>query len=368
MNGSDSGKEKKRIMIVDDNVTNLMFAKTSLSDIYDVFTVPSAAKLFALLPDISPHLILLDVTMPEMDGYEAIKILKSDSRWEEIPVIFLTASSSGKDYSEGLTLGAEDFIYKPFQPELMLKRVENLLELAEAKKSIKRQKELLGEAKHSYQPIPQDDTSRKLAIGFLSTLSDYLENRGMGPVLLAGRTEKRLAFLVKGLIQKHHYESTLDSWDLSLAGFAAELHDLGKVFVPDSILLKRGRLTAEEFDQMKLHTTMGAGLIDRSALQSEAEGSEFWRYARLFALYHHEKWDGTGYPDGRKDNDIPLEGRLMALINVYDALVSVRPYKKAFPHDYAVRIILEGRGSHFDPKIVDVFKEVSEKFQNSDIE
>jgi putative two-component system response regulator len=361
------------IMIVDDNIANLRIAKNSLSDAYDIFTVPSAAKMFDLLTRNEPELILLDIDMPEMDGYEAIKILKSAPETRDIPVIFLTGMSSPEDELKGLSLGAIDYISKPFMPQLLLKRVElhvtveiqkRLLE--EQAKKLEAQGAELKRFNENLQKLVAEKIGKVLDLqsAILKTVANMAESRDN---IAGGRVrhaQHGLKVLIEGLEDLGLYREQMRGWDKDLILQSSQLHDVGKIAIADSILSKPGRLTAEEFEEIKKHAALGVGIIER--IESETSDSDFLKYAKIFAGTHQEKWDGSGYPRGLAGEDIPLPGRLMAIADVYDALVSDRPYKKALSHEEAVRIILDGKGTHFDPVLVDVFGQVADQFARSE--
>jgi putative two-component system response regulator len=349
-------------MLVDDNVTNLMFAKSTLSDIYDVYTVPSAGKMLSLLVSTPVDLILLDIDMPEMDGIEAIKILKDNPATADIPVIFLTALSNPDSEMNGLNLGAVDYISKPFEPRLLHKRVEIHLLMEDQKTKLASQKKELQNFNSNLQQMVWEKTRLvdELQGAILATVADLVESRDDVTGSHVDRTRRWLQILVEGLIEGGNYKDEVEGWDLPLLYRSSQLHDVGKIHISDTILLKKGKLSPEEFELIKLHTTFGEKIIDKIAAKTAEQ--DFLTHAKIFAATHHEKWDGTGYPYGLRKKDIPLQGRLLAIADVYDALTSVRPYKVAFPHDYAVEIILKESGTHFDPDLLDIFREIHHKF------
>ncbi|MDR2350082.1 MAG: response regulator [Deltaproteobacteria bacterium] len=353
---------RKRIMIVDDNATNLMFAKTALFDRFDVFTVPSAAKMFNLLPSSSPDLILLDISMPEMDGYEALKILKSKEEWKNIPVIFLTGMDQAKEETDGLALGAIDYIYKPFEPRLLKKRIENYIQLAELKDTLAKNDVRLTDRNKNLDILLtlKNKSSRELCVSIFSVLSDMVENRNHKIQTKRGRTRDWVKILIDAMLERGVYKSTLESWNMEEVAMAAELHDLGKIEIPEALILKKSRLTPAELEVVKKHTIYGELMLERMGTQ--IANRDFVAHAQLFCLNHHERWDGSGYPRALKAHEIPLQGRIMAIVDVYDALTNVRPYKKAFPHYYAIKVLLEGSSGYFDPSIMEVFREIAWKF------
>jgi len=347
--------QRSKIFMVDDNITNLKVGKKALENIYDVLTIPSGKKLFTILDTITPDLILLDVNMPEMDGYEVINNLKSDESTQDIPVIFLTARNDMDSELEGLNLGAIDYIYKPFTVPLLRKRIENHLLLISQKADLKRYNEDL-------QGLIEEKTKTvtELKNSVLNVVAELVECRDGSTGAHISRTQEYLQVMLKKMMEQMVYNSEVSKWDFNFLVPSAQLHDVGKIMIKDNILLKPGRLTNEEFEIMKTHTALGGEIIDMIAQNTTEE--TFLKHAKIFAVSHHEKWDGTGYPKGLSGENIPLEGRLMAISDVYDALVSERPYKIAMTHEEACSIIMEGKGRHFDPVLVDVFLSVKDDF------
>jgi putative two-component system response regulator len=357
-----------RIMVVDDNITNLKYAKTALSEMYDVFTVPSSAKMFSVLESMEdglPSLILLDINMPEMDGLEAIKILKSKTETRDIPIIFLTSKNDPDSEVEGLDLGAVDYIAKPFQPHLLRKRVEIHLTMEFQRQRLEKQTLELQNFNANLQRMVEEKAGRVLELqgAILSTLADLVESRDDITGGHVHRTKRQLGILIVAIQEFGLYREDTASWDIDLLLQSSQLHDVGKISIRDSILMKPGKLTPEEFEEMKSHSMFGVRIIEK--IGDNTSESDFLKHSKIFARAHHEKWDGTGYPDGLRGEGIPLQGRLMAIADVYDALTSDRPYKKAFSHDEASRIIIDGSGTHFDPVLIDVFKEVKNQFRSA---
>jgi len=349
--------EHKRIMLVDDNITNLTVGKSVLKDKYDVFTIPSGEKLFLLIDKVKPDLILLDIEMPGMNGYDVIKKLKADPDTEEIPVIFLTARNDTGSELEGLSLGAIDYIGKPFSPPLLRKRIDLHLLVEDQKKELQ-------DYNDNLQNMVREKTETVLSLqnAVLQTVAELVECRDDITGGHIERTQHYLKLLVYSMYERKIYIEKIADWVNDELFFqSSQLHDVGKIAISDSILMKPGKLTKEEFEEMKTHTTFGGKVIEKIGLTAD-EGS-FLQHAKVFAEAHHEKWDGSGYPYGLSGVDIPLQGRLMAIVDVYDALISERPYKKAYSHAEAVEIIKEGRGKHFDPQIVDVFLSVEDEFE-----
>ncbi|MDR1611424.1 MAG: response regulator [Planctomycetota bacterium] len=349
---------RKLILLVDDNRTNLLTGKTALSGDYTVLTVPSAGKMLETLEWRRPDLILLDVDMPEMNGFEAIKILKERPETRDIPVIFLTAMSESANELEGLHRGAIDYIAKPFSPPLLRQRIAlHLL--------VENQKRELQEYNDNLQRMVEAKTRTilKLQNKILAAMAEMVEGRDGTTGDHIANTQLYLKSLLSAVIGAGIHPEESREWDVELLAQSSQLHDVGKISIRDSVLKKPGKLTEDEFAEMKEHVRFGIGFIER--LEDGEEDSRFLRYAKTFAAYHHEKWDGSGYPHGLSGENIPLLGRLMAIADVYDALTSERPYKKAFSHDEAIRIIVEGKGKHFDPVLAGLFEEIAGTFRRA---
>ncbi|MDR2071858.1 MAG: response regulator [Spirochaetaceae bacterium] len=347
--------ERQIIFLVDDNMANLTAGKAMLKDHYDVFSMPSGAKLFEILEKIRPDLILLDIEMPEMNGYEAIKKLKALPRTRDIPVVFLTSRNDVGSELEGLNLGAMDYIYKPFSPPLLLKRIENHL-LA------RKQQLALQDYNDNLQKMVQKRTRQvvELQNSILNTVTEMVEFRDDITGGHIERTQNYLKLLVDKLLSEKIYWEEVSCWNLEFLIPSAQLHDVGKIAISDTILNKPGRLTPEEFTIMKKHASIGEAAIE--GIMKTTTEKDFLYHAKIFAGSHHEKWDGSGYPRGLKNSLIPLQGRLMAIADVYDALIAFRPYKQPLPAPEAERIILDGREKHFDPVLVDLFRELAPQF------
>ena len=356
MASDSSPKPKPRVMVVDDSATNLTIAKNALSDVYNVLPVTSGEEALSLLTKSMPSLILLDIDMPSMNGFETIKRIKSDERIKHIPVIFLTALNNGDSELEGLRLGAVDYITKPFSIPLLIQRVDLHIELIEQKRELENYNENLTEMVKA-----KTRTIEELQHAIIHALGDLIECRDGLTGGHVARTQQYLKILVDGLLQTNYYPGELAEGDPDLMIESAQLHDIGKVGISDEILKKPGKLTEGEFAIIKEHPIIGEKTI-RIAMDMTTE-KDFLRYAAMVAISHHEKWDGTGYPYGLKEKEIPLLGRLMAIADVYDALVSERPYKKAFTHEIAVNIILEESGKHFDPILIEIFRKHEDKFK-----
>jgi len=348
--------DRKTLFLVDDDLTVLKIGKDTLSGHYKVITLNSVRALLEMTDKLLPDLILLDVNMPDVGGYEGIKLLKADERTSRIPVIFLTALNDEKTELEGLTLGAVDYITKPFSVPLLLKRIEIHL-LIESQN-----RELVFFNNNLQQMVNEKtETVVKLKNAIISTMAEIVEYRDEITGNHIIRTQKYVKIILDALKNSGHYAKELSVLDAELVMQSSQLHDVGKIAISDIILKKPGRLSPEEFDEIKTHTVFGEKII--SALKEKAMDDDFLEYARIIALYHHEKWDGSGYPYGLSGTDIPLIGRVMAIADVYDALVGVRPYKKALTHDEARKIVCDGKGSHFDPVLSDVFNNTHKMFE-----
>jgi putative two-component system response regulator len=354
--------DRKTIMIVDDSIANLKIGKNALMSLYNVFTVPSAKKMFELLERNKPALILLDIDMPDMDGYEAIKLLKENPDTLKIPVIFLTGKSEIEDEVKGLTLGAIDYISKPFSPFILRKRVEVHILVNSQQEALEKQRKELQEFNDNLQHLVDEKTKTvvELQNAVLKTMADIVDCRDD---ITGGHNERVQAYLkilVDGLIERKLYEDITQHWDVNLLLLSSQLHDIGKIGISDSVLQKKDALNEEEFEVMKRHTTLGVGVIEK--IEAKSSACDFLEYAKIFAGTHHERWDGAGYPNGLSGESIPLLGRLLAIADVYDAITSKRPYKKALTHAKAVKLITAGKGTHFAPDLIDLFEGVAHKF------
>lgn len=341
--------KQKMIFIVDDNATNLTIAENVLVKQYRVIALSSAAKMFMALEKFRPDLILLDIEMPEMSGFEAIKRLQSNDLHAEIPVIFLSSLSDAVNEAYGIELGAVDFIMKPFSEPVLLNRIKNHLNIDELIRE-----RTLQLAKRTEQLV-------HLQNGIVFTMADLVESRDINTGGHIDRTTIFIKILIETMLEHKIYDDEMCAWDLDTVVSSARLHDLGKIAISDSILNKSGPLSEEEFQEMKRHTIEGERIIDKTI--NRTGEMEFLKTAKIFAGYHHERWDGGGYPYGLKEKEIPLHGRIMAVIDVYDALVSERPYKRALTHEAASNIILEESCLHFDPLIAEAFYKSNEKIK-----
>jgi len=347
--------KKQKIMLVDDNKANLTMGKSILSEYYDVFAMSCADKLFEFLEHVIPDLILLDIDMPGMNGYETITLLKADKQYAEIPVIFVTAKNSELNEYEGLNLGAIDYVTKPFTSALLLKRIENHL-------LIEKQKKNLRDFNDNLIKMIKEKTHQlyDLQNAIISNMAEFVEFRDVFTGKHISRTQRYLKKLVEQLLEDGVYTDELLIWDMNVIMLSSQLHDIGKIAISDTILNKAGKLTDDELEIMKTHTSKGVEVIEK--IENSTDFTGFLEYAKLFAGTHHEKWNGSGYPQGLTGVNIPLEGRIMAIADVYDALISTRPYKKSFTADESAQIIIDGAGTHFDPALVNTFSKVKDDF------
>lgn len=346
MNGALS-----RVLVVDDTETNVDLLVGMLDEVYDVRVATDGAGALEAVAEEKPDMILLDVMMPGMDGYEVCRRLKASPETRDIPVIFLTAMTGENDEARGLSLGAVDYIAKPFSPELVKSRVNNQIEL---KRYRDRLEDLVRERTSELA------ATQEVAIYCLASLTETRDPETGGHIL---RTQRYVRTLAERLSRRPSYGSALDGATVALLYKSAPLHDIGKVGIPDRILLKPGRLTTEEFEVMKTHPALGRDAIEHAEKQLGMT-VDFLACAKEIAYSHQEKWDGSGYPEGLAGTDIPLSARLMALADVYDALISRRVYKAPMSHAAATEIILAGLGSHFDPDVVGAFLAIQDEFQS----
>ena len=332
----------KTIFVIDDSYTNLAMVEESLDQYYNVLTMLSAEKMFELLQKIKPDLILLDIEMPVMNGFDALKRLKADEILANIPVIFLTGHDDAGTEAYGFELGAIDFISKPFSIPVLLNRIKMHLDIDQ---------------------VIRDRTFQiqRLQNGIISVLADMVENRDKNTGGHIVRTTTYLRILIDAMMKKGVYLEEMQGWNLETVISSSRLHDIGKITISDIILNKPSRLTEEEYTVMKTHAAEGERIIDQIIEQTGS--GEFLQSAKLFAGFHHERWDGHGYPYKLKETEIPLQGRIMSIVDVFDALMSVRPYKDAFSFNEAVDIIMTSSGKQYDPKITEVFFEVKDKFE-----
>jgi len=340
---------EQKVLIVDDTKANIDVLVDTLEDTYVLSIATDGRTALEVVKEDKPDLILLDIMMPEFDGYDVCRALKENDDAKDIPVIFLTAMNLDENEEMGLDLGAVDYITKPFNPKLVKARVKNHLQLKMNQDHL----EVIVKQRTKQLELTQD-----VIISSMGMLAEYRDPETGGHIK---RTQNYVKVLAKHLKSRQKYKYFLKGDAIELLYKSAPLHDVGKVGVPDSILLKPGSLTEDEFTEMRKHAIYGKEVL--SAAQRELGGDSFLKYAEEIAYTHHEKWDGTGYPLGLSGDEIPVSGRLMAIADVYDALISRRVYKPPFTHEKAKIIIHEGRGSHFDPVMVEAFMELEDIFK-----
>ena len=348
--------QKSCILLVDDENFYLDVLIELLSDDYQITVAKSgkqALKRANVIPP--PDLILLDVLLPDIDGYEVCRRLGENPDTAGIPVIFLTVMSEVEDEIKGFELGAVDYITKPISPPIVRSRVKTHLSLIKARRALENQNQLL-------ERLVQERTSeisrtQDVAIFCMASLAETRDGETGNHI---HRTQHYVRLLSEYLKDRPGYKDQLDAKNIELLFKSAPLHDIGKVGVPDRILLKPGKLSQTEWEEMKKHTLYGHEALLRA--EEEQGSTSFLKVAREVVISHHERWDGQGYPAGCRGEEIPVSGRLMALADVYDALISKRVYKPSFSHENATSYILEQRGAQFDPVVVDAFQDLQEDF------
>ncbi len=355
---TDAPPRRPTVLVVDDTPQNLMLMTELLAERYRVLVANNGARALRLAAaQPAPDLILLDIMMPEMDGYQVLQRLKDDPATRDIPVIFLTAKAEIEDETRGLELGAVDYITKPISPPIVLARVRTHLTLKASADFLRDRSAFLEtEVARRTREIRAIQDVTVLA---LASMAETRDNETGAHIL---RTQHYVRALARHLQLHPRFRATLSDDYIERLFKSAPLHDIGKVGIPDRILLKPGPLTPAEFEIMKTHTTLGYQAIVRAerALGMEVD---FLRLAKEIALSHQEKWDGSGYPQGLRGEAIPLSARLMAVADVYDALISQRVYKPAYSHEQACAEMARGRGSHFDPDLADGFAAIHETFR-----
>lgn len=370
-----SENTQKHILVVDDVPANLKYAQQLLSGRYKLTLASSGAQALKFLKKNAPDLILLDINMPEMDGCDVIKELKNDADTAMIPVIILTSEVDTAMELKCLELGAVDFIRKPFITEIMLSRIDTQLELSAYR------------TKLEYMVNEKTAVIGRLQDVMSTCFAELVESRDGTTGGHIKNTTRYFAVFLEELAKHDEYKDILTPEHMKNLVRAAPLHDIGKIGINDSVLRKESVLSAEEFDHMKTHTQIGgetfqhifksvegtqhhsqigAYAFDRifDAMNvEEGEDTVFLHIARDMAMYHHERWNGTGYPMGISGEDIPLSARILSIVDVYDALTSKRSYKEAFTHEKAMQIIMEDREIFFDPKLTDIFVSISDKIK-----
>jgi len=337
------------VFVVDDQDINIMMLEEILKDDYRIITANNGKEALQRLhsAEVSPKIILLDLMMPEMDGRQLFEVMKADAAFKRIPVIFITAENDSE--TDLLAAGAVDFINKPFKPEIVKLRVRNQIELKNYSDSL----EIMVAEKTAEATKTLDNA--------LQGLANVIEHRDLESGEHVKRTQLYVQALCEYLIEsKSAYADELISLEPDIIMKSMALHDVGKIAIPDRILLKPGRLDPEEYEIMKTHTTRGMEII---AELGDIKSSLYLKHCQDICFCHHERWDGKGYPSGIKELDIPLVARMAAVADVYDALVSARVYKAAFSYGEAVKIIIDGKGTQFDPVITEAVVQIKDRFQ-----
>jgi len=347
-------KTRDTILIVDDIETNRMILEEILNDNYDTVCAENGMKAISLMLSgtVRPSIVLLDIMMPEMDGYEVLEMMKKNAFTEHIPVIFITAADAESNEKKGLSLGAVDYISKPFNPEIVKARVASHLRLYHYSVRL----EIMVQEK-----VEELIRSKEK---MLETMANIIECRNLESGSHVKRTKDLVRIVAECLCENQSIGRDITESEVDIMSKAAPLHDVGKISISDTVLLKPGKLTNEEFEIMKTHTSLGGAMIKLMMYDNDSEDEEDDKYLSCcydIAMGHHERWDGRGYPNGMAGEAIPLSARIVALVDVYDALVSERVYKAAMPHEKAVEIITEGAGTQFDAKVVEAFLLVEKK-------
>ena len=350
--------EKDIILIVDDIDINRIILREILQGEYEIIEAADGQEaLDTFFPnndgvpaEVLPTAVLLDVMMPGIDGFGVLEVIKKNDATKNIPVLFITAADSEETESKGLLAGAADYITKPFNHDVVRARVDNHINLARYS--------------HSLEKLVQRKTAEvtKTYESTLEVLATIIEYRNLESGAHIRRTTLLTEVLVDKMLESDKFKEALEAINMSSLIKASALHDIGKIGIPDGVLLKPGRLTDEEFDMIKTHTTVGSHVID-SITENLPDSDNYLKYAKDICHYHHERWDGRGYPTGIAGEDIPLAARIISVVDVYDALVSPRCYKDPYSHDVSMGIITDGSGTQFDPDVVELLAEVAEDFQ-----
>ena len=341
------------ILIVDDIDINRLILREILQDDYQIIEAANGAEALKVLfeNNILPTIVLLDIMMPGIDGFQVLEQMKANNESKNIPVLFITAADSDETESRGLMAGAADYITKPFNHDVVRARVDNHVNLARYQHGL----EQLVERKAAEVTRTYEQT--------LEVLATIIEYRSLESGAHIRRTTLLTEVIVAKMLSMDYFKAALMNENIHSLVKASALHDIGKISIADSILLKPGRLTPDEFDVIKTHTSIGKDIID-SISSTLPDSDMYLKYATDICHFHHERWDGKGYPCGLKGEEIPLAARIVSVVDVYDALVSPRCYKVAFSLEKSLDLILEGRSAQFDPNIIDIITEISPLFWN----
>ena len=339
---------KHTVLVVDDTPTNLSLLAQVLNKDHRVLLAASGAKALQIAVQALPDLIVLDIMMPELDGYEVCRRLKADERTRDIPIIFMTALTQAEDETAGFDVGGADFVHKPFNPSTLLARVRTHLALKSARDALNGDKQSLTEQLRAR--VHEVERLRDATLFVMVGMAEFRDNDTGHHIR---RTQEIVRTLATWYAAQPDGPPDLTPQAIDELARAAPLHDIGKVAIPDAILLKPGKLNAEEWTVMKTHAERGAELLQQAIGRLGEDAGLMLHFGWQIAMHHHERWDGSGYPSGLAGADIPLAARLMAVADVYDALMSRRPYKEPMAQAQALALIHAGRGSHFDPRLVD---------------
>jgi putative two-component system response regulator len=331
----------KNILVIDDNLVTLQQINAQLEENYEVSLAKSGSQALLICYQIVPDLILLDIDMPDMDGFETMTMIKKNMALRHIPIIFLTSTHDTEVEVKALKSGAVDFINKPADKDILHHRIEVHLNLSSYNRQLENKVRLLEDS-------------------ILASFSDMIEYRDDNTGGHVVRTAKYVNIVAKELFRREEFKSELNEFTIDMMTRAAPLHDVGKIAISDVILLKPSMLNDDEFNIMKTHTTVGAEML--RSIFSKVPGQTYHEMAIMIAECHHERWDGRGYPKKLKGDDIPLCARIMALADVFDALVDMRVYKRPMSHQDACRVIISEKNVMFDPRIVDAFESITEQF------
>jgi len=345
-------KDKHEILIVDDDLVSRKILQTICKKDWKTYTAQSAEQALILLRNIKPDIILLDVFMPGIDGFELCRILKERKTTKNIPIFFITAAADNINEKKGLDIGAADYLTKPFNTEVIKSRIKNQLELEKYRKGIEHLVELR---------TSELENIKEALIAAMVIMAEFRDNETGDHIRRTKYYYRCLAEKLKDKIPDKLSEDIID-----LMSQSATLHDIGKVGISDGILLKPGKLTKNEYDAIKRHTIIGRDIIERT--EKYISESKFLKFAKEIIEFHHERYDGSGYPHGLKGEEIPLSAQIMSIVDIYDALTSDRPYKKALSHKEAKKIITVGddrvKPGFFSPLILDAFKECADDFKH----
>jgi len=341
------------ILIVDDIDVNRMILAEILKDDYDITEASSGREAFELLfeENLSPTVVLLDIMMPDIDGFQVLERMKKTNSTKHIPVLFITAADSDETESLGLKSGAADYVTKPFNYDVVKARVDNHINLARYRSRL----EQLVARKAAEVTKTYEQT--------LEVLATIIEYRNLESGAHIRRTTLLTEAMITKMLDVEKFRNLLLSENVFSLIKASALHDIGKIGISDNILLKPDKLTSAEFEIIKTHTTIGSQIID-SISATLPDGDMYLKYAKEICHFHHERWDGKGYPMKLKGEEIPLAARIISVVDVYDALANPRCYKAAYPHEVSLEIIAEGSGTQFDPALIDLLPEVGAIFKN----